>query len=88
MSALRSSIRFLTVFNNDNWIVEWAPFDIILADKKTNSCGLQLADLIACPIGRYVLNPKQKNHAYKTIEKKFYCDSIGKKEGWGLKQFP
>ena len=34
------------------------PFDIILADKKSNSCGLQLADLIARPIGRYVLDPQ------------------------------
>ena len=28
------------------------PFEIILADKKCNSAGLQLADLIARPIGR------------------------------------
>lgn len=27
------------------------PFEIILADKKSNACGLQLADLIARPIG-------------------------------------
>lgn len=64
------------------------PFDIILADKKSNSCGLQLADLIARPIGRYVLDPKQENRAYSIIEKKIYCDKNGKKDGWGIKCFP
>jgi hypothetical protein len=63
------------------------PFDIILADKKSNSCGLQLADLIARPIGRYVLDPQQENRAYSIIEKKIYCDKGGKKEGWGIKCF-
>ncbi len=64
------------------------PFDIIFADKKTNSCGLQLADLVARPLGRYVLNPKQDNRAYYIIEKKIYRDALGKKEGVGLKYFP
>lgn len=64
------------------------PFDIIMADKKSNSCGLQLADLIARPIGRYVLAPEQENRAYSIIEKKIYCDKSGKKDGWGLKCFP
>ena len=64
------------------------PFDIILADKKSNSCGLQLADLIARPIGRYVLDPQQENRAYSIIENKIYCDKSGKKEGWGIKCFP
>jgi Protein of unknown function (DUF3800) len=64
------------------------PFDIILADKKSNSCGLQLADLIARPIGRYFIDPKQDNRAYSIIEKKIYRDKNGKKEGWGIKCFP
>ena len=57
------------------------PFDIVLADKKSNSSGLQLADLIARPIGRYILNPKQENRAYAVIEEKIYCNENGKKEG-------
>ena len=64
------------------------PFEIILADKKSNACGLQLADLIARPIGRYVLDEKQNNRAYSIIENKFYCNGDGKIEGWGLKRFP
>lgn len=64
------------------------PYDIVLSDKKSNSCGLQLADLIARPIGRYVLDPKQENRAYSIIEKKIHSDKKGKKEGWGIKCFP
>lgn len=59
----------------------------MLADKKSNSCGLQLADLIARPIGRYVLNPEQENRAYSIIVKKFYCNEKGKKKG-GYQMLP
>lgn len=64
------------------------PFEIILVDKKSNSAGLQIADLIARPIGRQVLNPKQQNRAYEIIEKKFRRNSKGNLNGWGLKLFP
>lgn len=64
------------------------PFQLIFADKKSNSCGLQFADIIAHPIGRHILNPKQENRAYNIIEKKFYCDVKGNKLGRGLKCFP
>lgn len=64
------------------------PFGIILADKKCNSAGLQLADLIARPIGRKLLKPEQQNRAYEIIKTKFRRDSNGKIEDWGLKLFP
>ena len=48
------------------------PLRLIFADKKVNSIGLQLADLIAYPIGRYVLNPAEKNLAFEIVEKKFF----------------
>lgn len=64
------------------------PFEIILVDKKSNSAGLQIADLIARPIGRQVLNPKQQNRAYEIIEKKFRRNSKGNLNGWGLKLLP
>ncbi|MDX2086170.1 MAG: DUF3800 domain-containing protein [Candidatus Melainabacteria bacterium] len=51
------------------------PFDIIIADKRINSGGLQLADLIARPIGRHVINPQQSNRAYEILSKKFYQGS-------------
>jgi len=45
-------------------------FDIIIADKKTNSIGLQIADLIARPIGLQTLRPEHPNRAYDTIRMK------------------
>ena len=63
-------------------------FEIILVDKKSNSAGLQIADLIARPIGRQILKPKQPNRAYEIIEKKFRRNSKGNLNGWGLKLFP
>lgn len=64
------------------------PFEIILADKKCNSAGLQLADLIARPIGRKLLKPEQPNRAFEIIETKFRRDPNGRVKGWGLKVFP
>lgn len=63
-------------------------FHIVFADKKTNSAGLQLADLTARPIGRHVLNPAQPNRAWDIIETKFRRSPAGQAAGWGLKIFP
>jgi len=64
------------------------PFNIIFADKKSNSIGLQLADLIARPVGLKILRPQQANRAYEVIETKFYRSETGQHVGWGLKIFP
>ncbi len=45
-------------------------FDVKIIPKISNCCGLQLADLIARPIGRFVLNPTQANRAYNILEAK------------------
>jgi hypothetical protein len=47
-------------------------FDLLFADKKVNCCGLQIADLVARPIGRAILNPLQINRAFQTIINKLY----------------
>ena len=57
-------------------------------DKKHNSSGLQIADLLAHPIGRHVINPAQPNRAYDLIEKKFRQGPDGRISGYGLKIFP
>ncbi|MDE6032479.1 MAG: DUF3800 domain-containing protein [Muribaculaceae bacterium] len=44
----------------------------IFSHKKDNIIGLQLADLIAYPITRHVLNPKAPNPAYEIIKDKIY----------------
>ena len=44
----------------------------IFSYKKENIIGLQLADLIAYPITRYVLDPNSLNPAYQIIRDKIY----------------
>lgn len=50
------------------------PFDIVFADKKTNLAGLQLADLVARPVGLNYIRPQQANQAFEMLKKKFFCD--------------
>lgn len=64
------------------------PFKAVMADKRCNSPGLQLADLVARPIGRKILDPAQPNRAYDLLEPKFRRSPAGRVEGWGLKVFP
>ena len=69
-------------FNGEQW-----NFEVIFADKKSNSAGLQLADLVARPIGMSVLKPGQYNRAFEAVKPKFLQRS-GRFMGWGLKCFP
>lgn len=62
--------------------------EICFADKKSNSSGLQLADLFARPIGLHFLRPHQNNRTAAIIAGKFRRSPEGKILGWGLKTFP
>lgn len=62
--------------------------DIKFASKKANHCGLQLADLIARPVGRHVLMPDQPNRAFEIIKDKFFSNQRGETRNVGLKVFP
>ena len=64
------------------------PFNIVFSDKQSNSAGLQLADLVARPIGRHILKPEQRNRAYDVIEEKLRRGPDGEIRGKGLKVFP
>lgn len=64
------------------------PVEILMADKKTISTGLQIADLVARPIGIHSLRPGQPNRAYDIIETKLWRGRGGYAEGLGLKVFP
>ena len=59
-----------------------------MIDKKCNSIGLQLADLVARPIGIKQLRPEQDNRAFQTINNKIRKSPKGDIKGWGLKMFP
>lgn len=57
------------------------------------SSGLQLADLVARPIGLKTLKPKQENRALEILKQKFYCnggrDCVGEGyEGRGMRVYP
>lgn len=86
-------LEFRRVCAGENKFGKPLPFEIVFADKKTNSSGLQLADLVARPIGLSVVRPEQANRAFDVLKKKFFC-SGGRKntgvgfEGWGLKIHP
>lgn len=64
-------------------------FDLSFNQKNQNVAGHQISDLVAYPIGRYIIDPKKDNPPFAIIEKKFH-----KKKGivdyhnYGLKIFP
>ena len=64
------------------------PFVPVFVSKSDNCAGLQVADLVAHPIGRHVLNPAQRNRAFTLIEPKIRRSYAGKIDGFGLKIFP
>lgn len=86
-------LEFRRISDGANYFNQPLPLTIEFADKKVNSTGMQLADLVARPVGLHVLRPDQPNRAYDVLKPKFYCrggrDNVGRGiEGWGLKRFP
>lgn len=81
-------LEFRRIRDGANYFNKRLPFELVIADKKTNSEGMQLADLTARPIGLSVLRPEQPNRAMAILESKFYLDGTGNKNGFGLKVFP
>jgi Protein of unknown function (DUF3800) len=67
-------LEFRRICDGDNPGNRHLPFDIVFADKKTNLAGLQLADLVARPVGINYIRPKQPNQAFDSLKRKFYCD--------------
>jgi hypothetical protein len=49
---------------------------------------LQIADLVARPVGIKVLRPAQTNRAYDIVAKKFRHGTADETQGWGLKVYP
>lgn len=86
-------LEFRRICDGSNRQGKTLPFDVIFADKKTNSAGLQLADLVARPVGLSVLRPTQPNRAFDVLKRKFFCsggrDAVGEGfENYGLKIYP
>ena len=67
-------LEFRRICDGDNPGSRILPFDIVFADKKTNLTGLQLADLVARPVGLNYLRPQQANQAFDLLKRKFFCN--------------
>lgn len=59
-----------------------------MASKLTNCAGLQIADLIARPIGLNIMRPEQSNRGFEIVAKKLRVDSSGDYMGNGLNILP
>jgi hypothetical protein len=91
-------LEFRRICDGQNAVGPMPNLDIRFMDKKHNSTGLQLADLVAHPIGRHVIAPDQPNRAYSILEGKFRRGPQihgtggelrpGLIRGYGLKIFP
>ncbi len=76
-------LEFRRICDGDNAGNRMLPFHIVFADKKTNLAGLQLADLVARPIGLHHIRPHQSNQAFDLLKRKFFCDGGRAKVGNG-----
>ena len=81
-------LAFRRVCDGDNRSRTAYPLSIVVADKKSNSEGLQLADLVARPVGLHVMRPGQANRAWAVLETKLFTGRKGMTQGNGLKVFP
>lgn len=73
-------LEFSRVCDGLNFRGDRMNLNCVIASKLTNSCGLQLAYLIARPIARKIIKPEQANRAYEIIEKKLIA---ARKEKFG-----
>ena len=76
-------LEFRRICDGNNPGLRQLPFDVVFADKKTNLAGLQLADLVARPVGLNYLRPAQANQAFDMLKRKFYCDGGRENVGSG-----
>ena len=86
-------LEFRRIIDGDNPGNRKLPFNIVFADKKTNLTGLQLADLVARPVGLNYIRPQQANQAFDLLRRKFFCvggrEAVGSGyENVGLRVYP
>jgi hypothetical protein len=71
-------LEFRRICDGKNIIGKMPNLNVRFIDKKHNSTGLQLADMVAHPIGRHVMKPDQPNRAYDILKSRFRRG----REGW------
>ncbi|MEQ2005370.1 MAG: DUF3800 domain-containing protein [Limisphaerales bacterium] len=85
---LELELEFRRICDGANELDRRLPFRLVMADKRTNSEGLQLADMVARPVALSVLRPGQPNRAFDVLQSKLWRDANGQVENCGLKLFP
>lgn len=81
--------EFSRIINGENNAGNMPNLQLLFVDKKCNSSGMQIADLVSYPIGQKILHPKRANMSYEVVEPKLRRG--GKNDivaGFGLKIFP
>lgn len=82
-------LEFRRVRDGGNGFGKPLRLEIVIANKQVNSEGLQLADLVARPIGLRVLRPEQANRTWEIIQPKLWRGLAGiTEQGNGLQIFP
>lgn len=84
-------LEFRRIVAGDHYLArgfEMPCFDIVFASKLANSTGLQIADMIARPIGLQVLKGAQPNKAFDIINPKFWRGPENRNTSFGMKVFP
>jgi hypothetical protein len=81
-------LEFRRVCGGANELGRALPFDLVIADKRANSEGLQLADMVARPVALSVLRPGQPNRAMDILREKIWRDASGQIAEYGLKVIP
>lgn len=81
-------LAFRRILDTTKYVGLAQTLEFLCVEKKINSSGLQIADLVARPIGIHDLRPKQPNHAWSVLEKKLVRSRDGRLKGYGLKIYP
>ena len=76
------------LFNERNACNATFPFTLSFAGKEENISGLQVADLAAYPIARYVETRRADRRDWQSILPRIRKRPDGAIDGWGLKIFP
>lgn len=83
-------LSFLNIVNNGTSFIsanrfKKMQFNLTFLTKTKNIIGTQMADLVAYPVARHVIDPTASNLAYAIVAPKFY---VGPGRVHGLKIFP
>jgi len=81
-------LAFRRVCDGNNALTRQLPFKHVMIPKSSNSVGLQMADLMARPVGLHHIRPGQPNRAFDVVQQKLRRSPAGRIEGWGLKVLP